>query len=66
MTLLSVNVNKVAVLRNSRGGSEPDVGRPPRPACRPAQAGLPCIRGPISATSVQPMCAPSCALYRAC
>ena len=25
MTLLSVNVNKVAVLRNSRGGSEPDV-----------------------------------------
>lgn len=27
MTLLSVNVNKVAVLRNSRGGGEPDVGR---------------------------------------
>lgn len=27
MTLLSVNVNKVAVLRNSRGGSEPDVRR---------------------------------------
>jgi pyridoxine 5-phosphate synthase len=27
MTLLSVNVNKVAVLRNSRGGTEPDVGR---------------------------------------
>jgi pyridoxine 5-phosphate synthase len=25
MTVLSVNVNKVAVLRNSRGGSEPDV-----------------------------------------
>ena len=25
MTLLSVNVNKIAVLRNSRGGSEPDV-----------------------------------------
>ncbi len=25
MTLLSVNVNKVAVLRNSRGGHEPDV-----------------------------------------
>ena len=25
MTLLSVNVNKVAVLRNSRGGAEPDV-----------------------------------------
>lgn len=26
MTLLSVNINKVAVLRNSRGGGEPDVG----------------------------------------
>ena len=25
MTLLSVNVNKIAVLRNSRGGNEPDV-----------------------------------------
>lgn len=25
MTLLSVNINKIAVLRNSRGGSEPDV-----------------------------------------
>jgi pyridoxine 5-phosphate synthase len=25
MTLLSVNVNKIAVLRNSRGGSQPDV-----------------------------------------
>ena len=25
MTLLSVNVNKIAVLRNSRGGAEPDV-----------------------------------------
>ncbi|HEY6892682.1 MAG TPA: pyridoxine 5'-phosphate synthase, partial [Rhodanobacteraceae bacterium] len=24
MTKLSVNVNKIAVLRNSRGGSEPD------------------------------------------
>lgn len=27
MTLLSVNVNKIAVLRNSRGGAEPDVIR---------------------------------------
>ncbi len=30
MTRLSVNVNKVAVLRNSRGGSEPDVVRAAR------------------------------------
>ena len=27
MTVLSVNVNKIAVLRNSRGGGEPDVVR---------------------------------------
>jgi pyridoxine 5-phosphate synthase len=27
MTALSVNVNKIAVLRNSRGGLEPDVVR---------------------------------------
>lgn len=27
MTLLSVNINKIAVLRNSRGGNEPDVLR---------------------------------------
>ena len=27
MTRLSVNVNKIAVLRNSRGGREPDIGR---------------------------------------
>jgi len=27
MTQLSVNVNKIAVLRNSRGGTEPDVVR---------------------------------------
>lgn len=27
MTLLSVNVNKIAVLRNSRGGTEPDILR---------------------------------------
>lgn len=27
MTVLSINVNKIAVLRNSRGGSEPDVVR---------------------------------------
>lgn len=30
MTRLSVNVNKIAVLRNSRGGSEPDVVRAAR------------------------------------
>ncbi len=37
MTLLSVNVNKIAVLRNSRGGTEPDVVRAAR-ACLSAGA----------------------------
>ena len=36
MTALSVNVNKIAVLRNSRGGGEPDVVRA---ACTCLQAG---------------------------
>src|SRR5207342_3706400 len=36
-TVLSVNVNKIAVLRNSRGGSEPDVVRAAR-ACLDAGA----------------------------
>lgn len=38
MTLLSVNVNKIAVLRNSRGGNEPDV-RAAAAACIAAGAG---------------------------
>src|SRR5688572_9148038 len=37
MTVLSVNVNKIAVLRNSRGGLEPDVVRAAR-ACLDAGA----------------------------
>lgn len=37
MTRLSVNVNKVAVLRNSRGGAEPDIVRAAR-ACLDAGA----------------------------
>jgi pyridoxine 5-phosphate synthase len=37
MTQLSVNVNKIAVLRNSRGGTEPDVVRAAR-ACLDAGA----------------------------
>ena len=37
MTQLSVNVNKIAVLRNSRGGAEPDVVRAAQ-ACTDAGA----------------------------
>ena len=44
MTLLSVNVNKIAVLRNSRGGNEPDV-------CAAAQA---CIAAGAAGITVHP------------
>lgn len=44
MTLLSVNVNKIAVLRNSRGGSEPDI-------CRAAQT---CIEAGCGGITVHP------------
>jgi len=44
MTTLSVNVNKIAVLRNSRGGSEPDI-------CRAAQT---CIDNGCGGITVHP------------
>jgi pyridoxine 5-phosphate synthase len=44
MTLLSVNLNKIAVLRNSRGGSEPDI-------CRAAQT---CIDAGCGGITVHP------------
>jgi len=44
MTLLSVNVNKIAVLRNSRGGEQPDV-------CTAAQA---CIAAGAHGITVHP------------
>src|SRR5574337_1721500 len=44
MTKLSVNVNKIAVLRNSRGGSEPDI-------CRAAQT---CIEAGCGGITVHP------------
>lgn len=44
MTALSVNVNKIAVLRNSRGGSEPNV-------CRAAQT---CIDAGCNGITVHP------------
>lgn len=40
MTLLSVNVNKVAVLRNSRGGSEPSVVAAAEAAIRAGAGGI--------------------------
>ncbi|MGB5940422.1 MAG: pyridoxine 5'-phosphate synthase [Rhodanobacter sp.] len=44
MTLLSVNLNKIAVLRNSRGGREPDI-------CRAAQT---CIEAGCGGITVHP------------
>src|ERR1700761_4282161 len=44
MTLLSVNVNKIAVLRNSRGGTEPDIVR----------AALTCIEAGCGGITVRP------------
>lgn len=44
MTLLSVNLNKIAVLRNSRGGDEPDI-------CRAAQT---CIGAGCGGITVHP------------
>lgn len=44
MTLLSVNLNKIAVLRNSRGGSEPDI-------CEAAQT---CIEAGCGGITVHP------------
>ncbi|MGN6707230.1 MAG: pyridoxine 5'-phosphate synthase [Rhodanobacter sp.] len=44
MTLLSVNLNKIAVLRNSRGGHEPDI-------CRAAQT---CIEAGCGGITVHP------------
>ncbi len=44
MTLLSVNLNKIAVLRNSRGGDEPDI-------CR---AALTCIESGCGGITVHP------------
>ena len=40
MTALSVNVNKIAVLRNSRGGGEPDVIRAARTCLRAGAHGI--------------------------
>ena len=44
MTALSVNLNKIAVLRNSRGGSEPDV----------LAAGVACIDAGAHGLTVHP------------
>ena len=59
MIRLSVNVNKVATLRNSRGGAVPSVLEAVRVFSAPARRGSPCIRGPTRVTSPRPTCARS-------
>ena len=56
MTALSVNVNKIAVLRNSRGGGEPDVVRAARTCL---QSGAHGITGRTSAISAPTTYGPS-------
>ena len=46
MTKLSVNINKVATIRNARGGNNPDISVP---------MALRCILVPMSAISAMPM-----------
>ncbi len=52
MTKLSVNINKIAVIRNSRGGNLPDVIEAAKRIEGLERRELPCIPGPTSATSV--------------
>ena len=64
---LSVNVNKVATLRNSRGGNVPSVVDATRVSSPPDRRGSPSIHAPTPGTSRSTTCgrsARSCALGR--
>ena len=50
MTKLSVNINKIATLRNARGGNVPDVVK------RLERMVLPCIHVPTNDISLVRMC----------
>ena len=52
---LSVNVNKVALLRNTRPLGIPVSRARPRRACKPGRRASPCIRALTSAMSVRAM-----------
>ena len=66
MIKLSVNVNKVATLRNSRGGARAERDRRGRAsASPPARRASPCIRAPTRGTSRSTTCARSSAQLRA-
>ena len=54
MTALSVNLNKVALLRNARGGGRPDVAALGRVCLEAGAAGLTLHRAPTAATRSPP------------
>ena len=63
MTNLSVNINKVATIRNARGGNVPDVEKVALDCERFGATASPYTRVQTSATSAVPTCcscAPSC------
>ena len=57
MTKLSVNINKIATLRNSRGGDIPNVWRQRSMRNGSVHRASPCIRVPTSGTSATRMSA---------
>ena len=57
MTKLSVNINKIAVVRNSRGGNLPDVVRAALDIERFGAEGITVIRVPMRGISVTTTCA---------
>ena len=56
MTKLSVNINKVATLRNARGGNNPDVVQVALDCESSGHRASRCIPVPTSATSVTRTC----------
>ena len=56
MTKLSVNINKIALVRNARGGDRPDVVRAALDIERFGATASRCIRGPTGGISATTMC----------
>ena len=56
MARLSVNLNKIALLRNSRHTGVPDLLNSRASRTMPGQTGSPCTPGPTSGTSAAPTC----------
>ena len=56
MTVLSVNLNKIALLRNSREGQRPSVAEFARQAIAPERKVLPYTHDQISDTYAPAMC----------